>query len=530
MGIWLTLLGGVALFSYGLNLTSDGLKTITNGPLKNWLLLATRRAWTAGSLGMAATLLAGSSSAITVMVVGFVNAGLLSLQQALQVILGAALGTTLTVQLVSFNLIRFAPLLIFLGVLLAIVNRQRQRGGGYGPLLLGFGFIFYGMLVMTGTARHIAELPGAPRLFQALSTLPLVPFFAGIVVTALIQNSATTIALTISFALHGALSPITGLEVVLGANVGTTAAAIYTALMGSRAAKRTALAYFVMKLAGALAALIFVDPVAHLLAALDPNPGRILANGHTLFNLVNGLVFLPLTGWLAAAVEHWLPDVRPEPVSRLLAPDLLDAPDLALRQTWQEVTRLASLIDMRMMQTLPALIRNPGDGNLRLLNEAESNVDLLHHAIHAYLARLPRARLTEAQLTTQIRLMSLANHLEHLSDTLVKTGATAKKLADREFVWTSAFWDDLAQYLGHLLHQYSQATGAIARDDAHQARTLVQEHPELLREEGAVRYRALSQADQLNTNALAALLELLDDLTVLSQRVASLGRVILGML
>jgi phosphate:Na+ symporter len=531
MGVWLTLAGGVALFSYGLTLTGEAIRQLTQGPLKNWLLLATRTVWSAGTLGIVATLLSGSSSAITVMVVGFVSAGLLTLPRALAVILGAALGTTLTVQLVSFDLIRFAPLLIFVGVGVAFAQRLRRVPiGGYGILLLGFGFIFYGMMVMTGTARPLAMEPDVAHFFGVLAAVPLLPFLLALLVTALIQNSATTIALAISFAIHGALPPLAGLEMVLGANVGSTAASVYTALMGSRAARRTAGAYVVMKGAGALAALVFIHPVTALLVHVDPNPGRVLANGHTLFNLVNGLVFLPLTGPLARWVERMWPDPPAEPVSRRLDPAAIDHPHRALSESTLEVAHMAQWIRHRMVERLREVVANPRDALLRQLHEAEGEVDLLQHAVQAYLTRVPRDRLDDAETDELLRLMVLANHLEHLSDTIIKVSDTATKLRDREFAWPEELWVTVRRHLDHLTDAYGEAATAVETADAARARAVVQQYPEVRREAEQLRVTVLTLATDWNTGVLAALLELLDDLTLLGDRIASLGRIVLGIL
>jgi phosphate:Na+ symporter len=531
MGVWLALAGGVALFSYGLTLTGESIRQLTQGPLKNWLLLATRTVWSAGGLGIAATLLAGSSSAITVVTVGFVSAGLLTLPRALAVILGASLGTTLTVQLVSFNLVRFAPLLILAGVAAVFVQRfRRVPVGGYGLLLLGFGFIFYGMLVMTSTAGPLAGQPEVAGFFRGLSAIPFLPFLLAVAVTGLIQNSATTIALAISFSVHGVVTPLTGLEMVLGANVGSTAASVYTALMGSRAARRTAGAYVIMKSAGALAALAFISPVTAFLVHVDPNPGRVLANGHTLFNLINGLVFLPLTGPLARLVERRWPDTQPEPVSRLMDPKWLDTPARALTQTAREVGRMARLIERRMVAQLTRLVAKPEESLLRDLADAETEVDLLQHAVHAYLTRLPQAQLSPEDEDQHIRLMVLANHLEHLSDTMMKMGTTAEKLHGREFQWPEDLWRSVEPYLGALEAAYQRAVEALASDDETLARDVVQSQPDIRRQAEGLRYQVLNRPEDWNTGIITALLELLDDLTVLSDRIAALGRIVLGIL
>jgi phosphate:Na+ symporter len=219
----LSLLGGMALFMYGLTQTSDSLHRLTTGWLRSLLLVMTKNPLGSLVLGLTATMLAGSSSAITVMVVSFVSAGLLALRQALEVMLGAAIGTTMTVQLISFNFIHYAPILVVIGVIILIIQRGRQNAI-LGTLTLGFGLIFYGMMVMISAVHTLSHLRAVRSLLLGLDHHQVLAYLLALAFTALIQNSATVIALTITFRVHGLISLPTGLIIVLGANVGSTAA------------------------------------------------------------------------------------------------------------------------------------------------------------------------------------------------------------------------------------------------------------------------------------------------------------------
>lgn len=521
----------MALFMYGLTQTSDSLKRLTTGWLRSLLLIMTKNPLGSVVLGLTATMLAGSSSAITVMVVSFVSASLLALRQALEVMLGAAIGTTLTVQLISFNFIRYAPILVVLGVIILIVQRGRPNAL-LGTLTLGFGLIFYGMMVMISAVHTLSKLRAVRLLLLGLDHHHVLAYIMALAFTALIQNSATVIALTITFRLHGLIGLPTGLIIVLGANVGSTAAALYSAwLNGSRSAKRAATAYFLMKLTASLGAVAALPWLQDAVQFVDSAPGRQLADAHSLFNIAMALVFMPLAGPIARLMERWLPDMRPQPVSQLLDTDYLSDPPEALRRTWKEITRMAQVIDRQIISPLPDYLQAHGDDTARLMRQAESEVDLLHHVITHYLFRLAEAEhLTEESATDQVRMLYLANHLEHLSDTAIKIMQTRDQLAHRDFAWPDALWNETHRLLERLQSQYSRLCDAIARDDDNQALALVQENPDLLRQEGKMRLRILTHVDESQLPFISVLLELSDGLSLLTNRIAAVSRALLGIL
>ncbi|WP_053959552.1 Na/Pi cotransporter family protein [Sulfobacillus thermosulfidooxidans] len=528
---WLALLGGMALFTFGLSQTSESLRRLTAGWLKSLLLVMTKNPLGSVILGITTTMLAGSSSAITVMVVSFVSAGLLELRQALEVILGAAIGTTLTVQLISFDFIRYAPILVFLGVVILIIQRGKDNAS-LGSLTLGFGLIFYGMMVMIGAVHNLSTEVGVRSALKVLNHHALLTYLLVLLFTAVIQNSATVIALAITFRLHGLISLPTGLVIVFAANVGSTAAAMYSAwLGGSRSAKRTATAYFLMKFSLSLLALASLGPFEHVLLSVETAPGRVLADAHTLFNILLAVLFLPFLGPIARLMQRWLPDIRPKPISPLLDMDLLDDPHVALTRAAQEIARMARIIQNQIFDNLPAYLEMPRESISRSMRQAESDVDLLHHAITHYLFQLGQvSHLTDAELTSQVRLLYLANHLEHLSDTAIKVMNTRDKLVRRNFSWPPALWTDTLALLTRLDEQYHRLADAISLDDDEQALSLVQENPELLRQEAKIRLNILTHVEESQLRFTSTLLELSDDLSLLTNRIAAVSRALLGII
>lgn len=525
---WLGLIGGLALFTFGLNQTNDSIRALTSGVFRQQLTKVARSPLGAAGAGLLATLLAGSSSAITVITVGFVNAGLLSLRQALEVILGASVGTTLTVQLISLKIITFAPIIIFVGVVWMLAERSRDRAK-ISPILLGLGFIFYGMDRIVSSVHTLSTLPWVHQSLGSLDHAPILAGLLAFLATALIQNSATVIALAITFQIHHLAHLSVGLDMVLGANVGSTAASVYSALLGgSRSAKRAAFSYFLMKLAGAVVFLTFLPQFAAVVRAIDPNPARTLADAHSLFNLVIAAGFLPWTPYLARWMHRILPDPIPVPVSQLDR-SLLKFPAQALPQTYAEIGRMAGLIGSRLLSPLTALLFQPSDDQERHLRESEVEIDLLHDAIIHYLVDLSGEQyLDEADRGRQIELFYLTNRLEHLSDTVVKVVDTRVKLTDRDFAWTPNLRSRVENLMAMITEHYSAMANAMVQQDMVQVRQLVQTIPEIRQAEGAVRLYILTHGGEFERSALAAILELSDDLAVLTGRIGDVGRATLG--
>ncbi len=525
---WIGLLGGLALFTFGLNQTGDSIRALTSGVLRRRLTSVARTPFGAAGTGFLATLLAGSSSAITVIAVGFVNTGLLSLRQAFDVILGASVGTTLTVQMISFHVTTYAPLLLFAGVVWMLVERGRDTPR-IAPMLLGLGFILYGMNRIVASVHTLAGLLWVHQSLSALNGVPLLAGLLAFLATAIIQNSATIIALAMTFQIHHLATLPVGLEMVLGANLGSTAASVYTALLGgSRASKRTALGYFLMKLAGAIVFTLGANWFAGLVVAVDPSPARTLADAHSLFNLALAAGFLPVTPWLARGLSRLLPDPKPVPITRLDAA-LLSRPSAALPQTNSEIGRMALLIDDRLIEPLKPWLFQARDDEERRLREAEMEIDLLHDAITHYLVSLGRAqRLNDADRTRQIELFYLTNRLEHLSDSVVKVVDTRVKLSGRDFTWTPKLAGQVEELMDDIQVHYRMLATAIADRDLEALRSVVQKNPELRQRETSVRLYILTHGPEFERRVLAAILELSDDLGILAARIGEVGRAALG--
>lgn len=439
----ITVLGGLAMFVYGMGLMSEGLTQIAGARMKAVLACVTRNRFLAIFAGAAVTALIQSSSATTVMTVGFVNAGLLTLQQAIGVVFGANIGTTVTGQLVSFKLDDLALPSIIVGVVGLLVSRKPAFRGAW-RTFLGFGFLFFGMSMMSHELKTVAKLPEFVAVFRTFDCAPsaagYLPFWSvlgavavGTLCTVLVQSSSATIGITIALADAGLLNIWTAVPIVLGDNIGTTVTAALAAVNTTANARRTALAHALFNVIGTLILLStfgFVCTNAagvrgpafyHLVNAAaegnvfaGQNPGRHIAMAHTIFNVSNVVVlcgFIPLLARLCV----WIIPGDRQRRTVLLEPHLLAAPDIALHA----VTH--ALADMtRRAWTIASVALNnclgKTEADAESMQKAEQEIDALQTNIRDYLVAVSQRKLTERQANMIPELIHCANDAERISD------------------------------------------------------------------------------------------------------------------
>lgn len=302
-----TIAGGVALFLYGIKLLSASLQNLAGDKLRQLLGELTKTPLRGIIVGIIVTVLIQSSAGTTVMTVSFVNNGLLSLQQALGLIMGANIGTTVTAQLLAFNIDTLALPLIFVGVFSSMLISKKQMAY-LASGMIGLGLVFMGMQTMK-TASHIISQHKDLLLF--LSKNPLTGVLAGIILTALIQSSAATIGLTIAVASQGLITLDMAIPIILGDNIGTTLTAIVVSLNASRPAKQAALGHVLFNLIGTVIFLTLLPFYRTIILATSPDIGRQIANAHTIFNVLNTIIFFPFVSLLAKFISKLVP-LRPE--------------------------------------------------------------------------------------------------------------------------------------------------------------------------------------------------------------------------
>ncbi len=447
ISMMLGLIGGLGLFLFGMSLMADAIKEMAGGRLKDLLAILTRHRLSAALLGMFTTMLVQSSSATTVMTVGFVNAGLLPLREALCVVLGANVGTTVTAWLVSifgfksFSIGALALPLVGFGFFLNVLSRRPQRKN-IGMIMLGFGLLFIGVNFLQEIFAPIKESEQAQQWLIRLSSYPLLALLAGTLLTVLMQSSSASIMVIQVLAMQGAFGTdwdrVLTLVVpfILGDNIGTTVTAQLAAARTSRNAKRAAMGHTVFNLVGVayILPLVWIGLFAELISRLTPwelSERTIMAEmaaANTLIKVVNTAIFLPLIGLLEALVVRILP-IKPEEAEEkpaVLEEHLLATPAIAFQQVTRELLRMEKIARKAARQAIAGLIEND-PAKLASARRKEQRTDEFQYEITAYLSKLARRTLPR-QLSDEIPvLLHTINDLERIGDLAVNIAEVADR-------------------------------------------------------------------------------------------------------
>ena len=417
------LAGGLALFLIGMSQVTDALKALGDDRLRWTLARLSSNRVLGATTGAAVTAVIQSSSVTTVLTVGFVSAGLLSLWQSASVVIGANLGTTVTAQVIALDITDYALGMLASGALLAAVARRHQVRN-VGRAVAGIGLVFLGMETMSDAMAPLGTYQPFLDLVSDTSN-PFTALLVGLAFTALIQSSSATTGIVVVMAADGLLDLETGIAIILGANIGTCVTAVLAALGKGPEAMRTAAVHVTVNTVGALVWVLFIDQLAEFVVWLTPDsPGataRQIANAHTVFNVVNTVVFLILMEPLIRFVRRVVPDrlgaSPPEHQAAFLDSSLLGTPVLALEVTRKELIRLGVKVRGLLDDAVPAALTGKRP-DLDELTDRESEIDSLHSQIVAYLAEVGRGPIGERQRSDLLALLRAANLLEQLADNI----------------------------------------------------------------------------------------------------------------
>ena len=474
------LFGGLAIFLFGMEQMGESLKRVAGSRMKDILgKLTTNRL--AGLLtGALVTAVIQSSSVTTVMLVGFVTAGLMSLSQAIGVILGADIGTTITAQIVAFKVTKYALLLVAVGFLFMFAGKKEQTKQ-YGALVMGLGLIFFGMGLMSGGMKPLRSYEPFIEMMQQVSH-PVIGILVATVFTSLIQSSSATMGVVIAMALQGLITLEAGIALALGANIGTCATAGLAAIGKPREAVRVAVAHVTFKIVGVLLIVWFIPPFAEFIRSISPQYGELtgfeklaaetprqIANAHTVFNVGIAFAFLPLAAVFARFCEWLVPD-RPvvEPVviqARYLDEALITTAPLALDRVRREIGRLGARVDDMLDSALPAIVSG-SKAQLEALAEMDTDIDILHGYIVEYLGKISAGKMTSEESSEVMKLLQVANLLEQIGDVietnLVKIG---RQRIEEEVVVSKATQAFIKRYHQEVVRAFQAALKAISEED-----------------------------------------------------------------
>ncbi len=526
------LVGGIGLFIYGMQLCSEGLQKLAARRLRALIKSLTNVPIIGLLVGALVTLGLQGSTATTALVVGFVSAKMMTLAQALNVLLGSAIGTSMTVQLIVFRTTELALAMIFIGVWLFLFAK-RTKWRNIGQIILGCGLIFYGMSTMSGSMEPIRSYPIVAQTLINLEKYPVWEFIVGVFFSALIQSSPAFLALLMGLAGHGLIGNYSIIPYVLGAHLGGTVTGVLSSCgVPGNDAKRAALANFGIKLVNGLIFLPFYRPLTQWVLGTSGDSSRLIANSHTLFSLLMAIGFLPFTAQLARFSERFFTEKQIDlGEGKLLQEELLEVPQLAVDQAHRQTLEMGVIVrDLMLNRILPTF--QYGQENLiDQIVEVEQAVDSLYNKISKYLAAIGNKTLPDAVMQRAIQVLYAANDFEHVGDVLMSIGQIARKIDREEMEFSEAGMADLTALYHQIHNNFSLAIKAFDTGDAAIATQVIKEHPRLLRMEKELRYNhfeRIQSGNQKTITTSSTHLDLIEALLRIDVHAVNIAQGVLG--
>lgn len=424
------LLGGLALFLFGMNIMTRALKQVAGNSMKAILERMTGNRLRGLLAGATITAIIQSSSVTTVLLIGFISAGLMTTAQSVAVILGANIGTTITAQILAFKVTALALPLLSIGFFVSVLAKRKVTRE-YGRVVLGLGLVFFGMAIMSEAMTPLRSFQPFLDFMLRLDNVVLAALVAA-GFTALVQSSSATTGILIVMASQGLIALEPAVAMALGANIGTCITALLAAIGKPREAVRAALVHTLFNVGGVVIWIGFVDQLADLARVMTPshaateagNIPRQLANVHTFFNVINAAVFIGFTDHISRFVEWLVPDrdVQPDPgfAAKHLDPEFLSVPAIAIEAVRLETLRLGHLVREMLSEAVP-IVTTGSPIALDQLRVKDRPVDLLHREILGYIRQLSISSLPSDQSNQLMGLITMVNDMEHVGD-LIATG------------------------------------------------------------------------------------------------------------
>ena len=437
--VLLGLAGGLGLFLFGMNLMSEGIEKAAGAKLRSILELFTKNKFMGMIVGILFTGIIQSSSACTVMVVSFVNSGLMNLYQAAGVIFGANIGTTVTSQLVSFNLSKIAPLFVLIGVIMVsfIKNETAKK---IGDIVLGFGVLFMGLSTMSSSMSSLKE---SQEVVNALAGLdnPFIAVLLGTAVTSVIQSSSVTVSIILLMANQGLLELNIVLYIILGCNIGACASAMIASLSGKKDAKRAALIHLLFNIIGTVILFIILQvasgPVISMIQSFSADNGRFVANAHTLIKIFQVIVLFPFSSLIVKMTYLLVPGedkkvgYREVNTLKYIGDKVVFNPATAVVEVIKEIERMGELASENLNRAMNGLI-TLDEEDINEVYEVEKNINFLNHAITNYLVKINQTNLPIEDLKSIGALFHVVNDIERIGDHAVNVADNARTRKEKE--------------------------------------------------------------------------------------------------
>jgi phosphate:Na+ symporter len=527
--VLLDLMGGVALLLWGLHMVHTGILRAFGPDLRRVLSRALGNRLSAFAAGLGLTAVLQSSTATALMTASFTTEGVVTLVTALAIMLGANVGTTLIVQVLSFNIAAAAPVLFILG-LIAFRGGARTRMKDVGRVAIGLGLILLSLHILLDTLAPAEQAPAMRTLLAAITGDPLLCILIAAALTWAAHSSVATVLLFMSLAYSHFVTAEAALALVLGANLGSAINPLFEGVRrGDPASYRMPVGNLVNRLVGIVLVVPFLHPVARELSALQPDPSKMTAGFHVAFNVATALLFIGLLGPLANLLERLFPTrarASDPTAPRHLDPTALDTPSLALADAAREVLHMGDLVEIMLRQVMKALMTNDR-ALVAEVSSMDNAVDRLDEAIKLYVAKLTGNSLDEREARRAMEIVSFSINLEHVGDIIDKNlSELADKKAKRRLQFSTEGAAELEAFHRRILEDLRVAFGVFMSGNVEDARKLIREKARLRHAEIAAAERHFERLREARTETLETTsihLDVLRDLKRIHSHICSVA-------
>ena len=471
----LNIVGGVALLLWATRMVRTGITRAYGADIRRFLGRSTKHPLSAFAMGIGVAGLLQSSTATALLAVSFASRGLIAVGGGLALMLGADIGTTLVVQVLSFDISWLSPALILIGVI-TFLAASASFGRHIGRVFIGLGLLLLSLQLIVVASEPLRDSVALRAVVVPLAEDPILAVLLAALLTWLAHSSVAIVLLIMSLVAVGIVPLTLGFALVLGANVGSGMIPLALTYSGGPAARRIPLGNLLFRICGAIMVLPLLALLTPILGLLEGDAGRQIANFHSLFNLALAAVFLPLTPLMARLVERLCPDSEPvegQAAPKYLDPSAIDSPTVALACATRELLRMADLVET-MLRGVIDVLRDDDSKELARLSELDDDVDALHEAIKLYLTQMSRSELDEEDSRRCIELIDFTTNLEHIGDIIDKNLLeTAQKKIKQRLAFSSEGWQELTDLHARVVDQMQLCLSVFVSGDVATARRLL---------------------------------------------------------
>lgn len=540
LDILIPFVGGLGMFIYGMQIMAQGLENAAGSKMKSILEVLTKNKLMGVFLGAAITAVIQSSSATTVMVVGFVNAGIMNLTQAMGVIMGANIGTTVTGWLVSsvewaefLSPAKIAPIAVMIGVIIMLTGKRRSSKE-IASIIVGFGLLFIGISSMSSAVEPLQESEGFVNLFVTLGRNPVLGILAGTFVTAVIQSSSASVGILQSLAAAGLVPFNTAIYIIMGQNIGTCVTAILSSLGAKKNAKTAALMHLLFNVMGtvlfSVVAIVYFQ-VLNPMAGTGTITQTQISTVHTFFNIATTVLLFPVSNWIIKLAKK-IGGVKEDEADRskvLLDERMLETPSIALQSVINETIRMGEIV-RESLNVARNVLHTKSEEDIKLLKEDEDIVDRLCAGITDYTIKLSALHISEREHQTTAHLLQVLSDIERVSDYCENISEFAETMIEKKLDFSDVANEQLDKMIASTVDSYNYALDAFREESTEKALKVIEKETQVDDLEITLRSRHMKRLakNECNTEAGVVFLDTLVCVERISDHARNIAEEVLG--